>query len=109
MRKSTLVATLDTQVQELRLEDRRRSFVNDLKHIITTLGQIPDSPPVDFGVGDRDRLREIADEIAESIERRIDDGGDDDATKQHLASTIYEVRRRTEIVEGWFAHAFPNA
>jgi hypothetical protein len=59
-------------------------------------------------VSDLDRLREIADAVVEDIERRIDRDEDNDSVTQHLASTIYEVRRRMEVIEAWFTHAFPG-
>jgi hypothetical protein len=105
MTTSSTVSAIDTMVQELRLEHHRHTFVAELAHVVTALGTIPDSPASDFTVSDRNRLREIADEVAEVIERRIDSDEDSDSVKQHLASTIYEVRRRMEAIEAWFAHA----
>ena len=99
-----IISALDTKVQEFRLEGSRRSFVDELAHLITALGTIPDLPPGDVGAGDRARLREIADEIIEAIERRIDGEKDSESTKQHLASSIYEVRRRMEVIEAWLTH-----
>jgi hypothetical protein len=108
MTMSSIVSAIDTMVQDLRLEHHRRTFVDELAHVVTALGTIPNSPPVDFTVSDRNRLREIVDEVVEAIERRIDGDQDDDSVKQHLASTIYEIRRRMEVIETWFTHAFPG-
>jgi hypothetical protein len=107
MTTSSIVSALDTTVQELRREHQGRAFVEKLAHVVTVLGAIPDSPPVDFSVSDRNRLREIADQAVEAIELRIE-SEDSDSTKQRLASTIYEIRRRMEIIEIWFTHAFPG-
>jgi len=104
MTTSPTVDALDTKVQEFRLEHRRRTFVDELTHLVTALGRIPDLPAADFKAGDRNRLREMADEIVESIERRLDSDQDSESAKQHLASTIYEVRRRMEVIDAWFAH-----
>ena len=109
MTASPIVAAIDRIVQELRLEHRRSTFVDELAHLVTALGTIPDSPAADFGVGDRNRLREMADEIVDAIERRIDSDRDKDDVKQRLASTIYEVRRRMEVIDAWFTHAYPDA
>jgi hypothetical protein len=108
MATSLIVSALDKRVQDLRLEHHRRAFVDELAQVVTALGTIPDSPPVDFTVSDRNRLREIADEVVEVIERRIDGDADSDKVKQKLAETIYEIRRRMEIIESWFTHAFPG-
>jgi hypothetical protein len=108
MTTSSIVGALGAMVQELRGEHSRRAFVNELAHVVTALGTIPDSPPADFIVSDRNRLREIADEVIEVIELRIDGDQDNDSVKQHLASTIYEIRRRMEVIEAWFTHAFPG-
>ena len=48
------------------------------------------------------RLRQLADETVDAVERRIDSGGDGDASQQQLAGTIYEIRRRMETIEMWF-------
>jgi hypothetical protein len=101
---SSIVSALDTRVQELRLEHHRRAFVDELAHVVGTLGTIPDSPPADFTVSDRHRLRELADEVVEAIERRIDSGGDGEKVQQQLAGTVYEIRRRMEAIETWFRH-----
>jgi hypothetical protein len=95
-------------VQELRLEHRRGTFIDELARVVTALGTIPDTEPVHLTVADRDRLREIADEIVAAIEHRIDTDQDAEPVKQHLASTIYEIRRRMEVVETWFSHDFPG-
>src|SRR5471030_263074 len=108
MTTSAIVSALDTRVQALRRDPQDRSFVDELAHVVTALGMIPDSPPVDFTVSDRNRLREIADEVVEAIELRIDSNADNDSKKQHLASTVYEIRRRMEVIETWFTHAFPG-
>jgi hypothetical protein len=105
---SSIVSALDTTVQELRREHQGHAFVDKLAHVVTVLGTIPDSPPVDFTVSDRNRLREIADLAVEAVELRIDGDEDSDSTKQRLASTIYEIRRRMEVIETWFTHAFPD-
>jgi hypothetical protein len=108
MATSLIVSALDKRVQDLQLEHHRRTFVKEIAQVVTALGTIPDSPPVDFTVSDRNRLRAIADEVVEVIERRIDSDEDNDSVKQHLASTIYEIRRRMEVIESWFTHAFPG-
>ncbi len=108
MTTSSIVRALDTRVQALRREHHGRAFVDELAHVVTALGTIPDSPPVDFTVSDRNRLREIVDLAVEAIEIRMDSDEDDDSKKQHLASTIYEIRRRMEVIETWFTHAFPD-
>ena len=102
MEHSTVISVLDTKVQEFRLEHRRRTFVDDLAHLVTALGAIPDFQPEEFSEADRQRLRDMADEIVEAIETRIDSGEDSEPVKQHLASTVYEVRRRMEVIEVWF-------
>ena len=108
MTTSNAVGAIDTMAQELRLEHRRGTFIEELARVVTALGTIPDTEPVDLTVADRDRLREIADETVEAIEHRIDTDQDAEAVKQHLASTIYEIRRRMEVIETWFSHDFPG-
>jgi hypothetical protein len=108
MADSARVSAIGAMAHALGREEDRRTFVSGLAQVVTALGAIPDSPAVDFTVGDRDRLRTIADEVVEAVERRIDGGRDNEAVKQQLASTIYEVRRRMEVIEGWFTHAFPG-
>ncbi len=108
MTTSSIVSALDTTVQELRREPQGRAFVDKLAHVVTVLGTIPGSAPVYFTVSDRNRLREIADLAVEAVELRIDGDEDNDSTKQRLASTIYEIRRRMEVIETWFTHAFPD-
>jgi hypothetical protein len=104
MTTSPVISALDTKVQEFRIEHTRRTFVDDLAHLVTALGAIEDMPPSDFSAADRERLREMADEIVEAIEVRIGSDEDSESVKQHLASTIYEVRRRMEVIEAGFAH-----
>ena len=102
MEQSPVISALDTKVQEFRLAHGRRTFVDDLAHLVTALGAIPDFQPAEFSEADRQRLREMADEIVEAIETRIDSDADRESVKQHLASTVYEVRRRMEVIEARF-------
>jgi len=108
MADSAAVSAIGAMAHALGREEDRHTFVRELAQVVTALGTIPDSPAVDFTVRDRDRLRTIADEVVEAVERRIDGGRDNETVKQQLASTIYEVRRRMEVIEGWFTHAFPG-
>jgi len=103
-----LIGELDSSVQELRLETHHRAFTHKLAHIVTGLGTIPDEPPPGFGEEAMVRLRQLADETVDAVERRIDSGGDGDASRQHLAGTIYEIRRRMETIEIWFRRVQPS-
>ena len=108
MESSATVSALGAMAQSLGHDESRSAFVDQLGQVVTALGAIPDSQPVDFTVGDRNRLREIVDAVVVTVERRIDADTDNDSVKQHLASTIYEIRRRMEVIERWFTHAFPG-
>lgn len=93
---------LDTTVQELRQEPHHGAFKRKLAHIVGTLGTIPDSSPLSLTQDHVVRLRELAEEIVEAIEQRIESGVDNEASQQQLAGTVYEIRRRMEAVEVWF-------
>jgi hypothetical protein len=95
---------IDTTVQELRIEPHHRAFTHKLAHVVSAIGAIPDSPPMEFTADAMVRLRALADETVEAIERRIDSGGDGEKEQQRLAGTVYEIRRRMEAVEIWFRH-----
>jgi hypothetical protein len=95
---------IDTTVQELRVETHSGAFKDKLGRIVSVLGTIPDSAPGQFRAAEVKRLRELVDETTDAIERRIDSGGDDLEVQQHLAGTVYEIRRRMEAVEIWFRH-----
>jgi hypothetical protein len=99
---------IDTAVQELRVEAHGAAFKDTLRRIVSALGTIPDSAPGQFRVAELERLRELADETIDAIERRIDSGGDDLDVQQHLAGTVYEIRRRMEAVEIWFRPSRTN-
>jgi hypothetical protein len=94
---------LDTAVQELRLEAHHKAFAHTLARIVTAIGAIPDDPPVGFTTDAMSRLRELADEAIGAVEGRLASGADSDE-QQRLAGTIYEIRRRMEVVELWFRH-----
>jgi hypothetical protein len=96
------LAEIDTTVQELRIETGLSGFTHKLAHVVTALGELPDSPPQGFTTEAMVRLRELADETVDAVERRIETGGDGDAAQQQLAGTIYEIRRRMEVIELWF-------
>lgn len=96
-----VLAALDTTVQELRIEQHQRAFIQTLAHIVTALGAIPDAPG-DFTTDDMARLVELAGETIEAIERRIDSGGDGEDVQQRLAGTVYEIGRRMETIDAWF-------
>ena len=98
------VGEIDTAVQGLRIEQHRNAFTHKLAHIVSTLGAIPDSPPQGFTEDAMVRLRQLAEETVEAIERRIESGVDNEASQQRLAGTVYEIRRRMEAVETWFKH-----
>jgi len=91
-------------VRELRQEPHHSAFTHKLAHIVSTLGAIPESSPLHFTQDHLIRLRELAEKTVEAVERRIESGGDDEASQQQLAGTAYEIRRRTEAVEIWFRH-----
>ena len=65
---------------------------------------MPDDPPHGLTTDAMVRLRQLADEAVEAIERRIDSGGDAVPAQQQLAGTVYEIRRRMETIELWFRH-----
>jgi uracil-DNA glycosylase family 4 len=100
----TTLSDIDTTVQELRLEQHRSAFTQHLARIVTAFGAIPDWPPNAVTAAELARLRELADETVDAIERRIDSGADDLAVQQQLAGTIYELRKRMEAVDVWFHH-----
>ena len=100
----TPLADIDTTVQELRLEQGHGAFTQKLAHVVTALGELPDSPPQGFTTDTMVRLRALADETVDAVERRIDSGGDGEPDQQRLAGTIYEIRRRMEAIELWFRH-----
>jgi hypothetical protein len=101
------LSAIDTAVQELQLEEQRSAFTHKLGQIVGALGTIPDAPPKAFTAEDLVRLRELAEDTIEAIERRIDSGGDDETVQQRLAGTVYQVRKRMEVVELWFRRRTP--
>ena len=100
----TTLDEIDTTVQELRLEPHHHAFTQKLAHVVGLLGGLPDSPPQSFTTDAMVRLRELADETVDAIERRLEAGVDDEPAQQRLAGTIYEIRRRMEAIELWFRH-----
>jgi len=100
----SFMSDLDTAVQDLQVEASHRAFTHKLAHIVGILGTIPDASPLHFTKDDLVRLRELAEETVEAVERRIESGGDDEKAQQQLAGTVYEIRRRMEAVEIWFRH-----
>jgi hypothetical protein len=107
MTTPSLLAEIDTTVQELRLEEHASAFTHKLAHVVSAIGAIADLPPQAVTAEEMVRLRELADETVEAIERRIDTT-DDIHTQQRLAGTVYEIRRRMEAVETWFRHFTPG-
>ena len=95
---------IDTAVQELRIEPHHQAFTRELAHVVSALGALPDDPPQGFTTDAMVRLRQLADETVDAVERRIDSGGDVEPVQQKLAGTIYEIRRRMETIELWFTH-----
>ena len=102
---TALMSELDTTVQELRLEAHRGAFTDRLAHIVSTLGLVPDSVTGDVTAEDVQRLGELVDETVDAIERRIDSQIDDQAVRERLAGTIYELRKRLEAINLWFRHS----
>lgn len=102
MATPALLDELDTTVQELQVEPHHGAFTRKLAHIVSAIGAIPDSSPLDFTQDHLVRVRELAEETVEAVERRIESGVDDEASQQQLAGTVYEIRRRMEAVEIWF-------
>ncbi len=100
----TTLNDLDTAVQELRAEGDRSAFTHKLGHIVGVLGTIPDWPEGHLTPAQMERLRALADEAVDAIERRIDSAKDGEDVQQRLAGTVYEVRKRMEAVEIWFRH-----
>jgi hypothetical protein len=97
----TTLEDLDTSVQELRAEEDRSAFTHKLGHIVGVLGTIPSWPPGTLMPAGIERMRTLADEVVDAIERRLDSAEDSDEVQQRLAGTVYEVRKRMEAVEIW--------
>ena len=108
MTTPSLLGAIDTAVQELRLEQHRSAFTHKLGKIVGALGTVQDAPPKAFTSEDLVRLRELAEETIEAVERRIESSGDDSTVQQRLAGTVYEVRKRMEAVEVWVRHFVPE-
>ena len=104
MTTASVVDEIDTTVQAIRREPHLRGFTNRLSHVVSVIGNIPDSPPERFTADTMIRLRKLAEEAVEAVESRIDSGDDADKVQQELAGTVYEIRRRMEAVEIWFRH-----
>jgi hypothetical protein len=96
---------LDTTVQELRLETHRSAFTDKLAQIVTAIGTVQDSTSNEVTSDDIERLRQLVDETIDAIEQRLEARLDDQDVQQHLAGTVYELRRRMESVETWFRHS----
>jgi hypothetical protein len=92
----TTLEDLDTAVQELRVEADRSAFTHTLGHIVGVLGAMPSWPPGTLTPAGIERLRTLADEVVDAIERRIDSAEDSEDVQQRLAGTVYEVRKRME-------------
>jgi len=107
MTTPSLLADIDTTVQELRREENASAFTHKLARVVSAIGAIADLPPQEVTAEAMVRLRELADETVEAIEGRIDTAGDIH-TQQRLAGTVYEIRRRMEVVETWFRHFTPG-
>jgi hypothetical protein len=108
MTPHSLVTDIDTTVQELRLEQHRGGFKDKLGRIVSALGRIPDSTPIGFTRDDITRLRELVEQAVEAIEGRLDANVDNQDVQQHLAGTVYEIRKRMEVVSVWFRHQAGN-
>jgi hypothetical protein len=78
--------------EKLRLEQHQTAFTHKLAHVVSAIGAIPDSPPRGFTADAVVRLRELAEETVEAIERRLDSGSDGEKVQQPLAGTVYEVQ-----------------
>jgi len=96
---------LDTTVQELRLETHQRAFTDKLAQIVTAIGTVQDSRSNEVTSADIERLRQLVNDTIVAIEQRLETRLDDQDVQQHLAGTVYELRRRMESVETWFGHA----
>lgn len=95
---------IDTAVQELRVERHRDAFIRTLSRVVAGLGEIPDWPRAALTADQMIRVRELAEETVDAVERRVESGADDERTQQQLAGTVYEIRRRMEAAETWFRH-----
>ena len=99
-----IMSALDTSVQELRVETQRGAFIDRLAKIVSGLGAVPDTLPGEVSAEDVQRLGDLVDETVEAIERRLNTQPDDEKVQQHLAGTVYELRRRMEAINLWFRH-----
>src|SRR5476649_289636 len=93
-----IMSALDTSVQELRIETERGAFIDRLAKIVSGLGAVPDALPGEVSAEDVQRLGELVDETVEAIERRLNTQPDEEKMQQHLAGTVYELRRRMEAI-----------
>jgi len=83
---------------------RTKPFAIAAARFADTLATIPDYPASDMSHEAFARVNAIAEQVIAQIEERLDAGAIDDTTGEHLADTIYEIRRGLEEAFRWRKH-----
>jgi hypothetical protein len=81
-----------------------RTFDHAVGKFVGLLRLAPDCAPGELAAADIARLRELAEGVIQSIERRLESEHDRQSTQLNLAEGVYAIRAALEQIEIWRRH-----
>lgn len=81
-----------------------RAFERAVVQFTRFLATMPDYGPTEISKADIDRVCGLAENIIQSIERRLDTRHDRPAVQRDLADAIYRIRSKLEEIDLWRRH-----
>jgi glycyl-tRNA synthetase beta subunit len=99
-----LVEQLAAQGSAVLKSDKLKSLAVAAERFADALATIPDYPPAELSADGFARVSAIAEQVISQIEHRLAENEIDDQTRDHLADSIYEIRRALEEAFRWRKH-----
>jgi hypothetical protein len=84
--------------------ERPKLIAASAERFAETLATIPDYPAAELSDEGFARVNAIAEQVISQIEHRLDVNRLDDRTREHLADSVYEIRRALEEAFRWRKH-----
>lgn len=91
-------------VEKIAGAKRARTFDTAVQQVVRVLRTVPDGAVSEWSGEAGRRLRAIAHDVVERIERRLDGADDRGSVQQDLAAAIYDIRAAIGEADRWYRH-----
>ena len=101
---SDLLAQLVERNAAIASATRGKAFEASVQQFTDAVATIPDYHHAGMSQEQFDAINGLAEQVIESIERRLYDGDDRESLRQEMAQSVYAIRKAQENVFQWRRH-----